>query len=79
MGIKVLDCTLRDGAYVTNAFFGENCIKNIIKSLNDAKIEIIECGWLCNKEKLKGDVLFNKPEDLGKYQLKKKRRVCADV
>ena len=71
MGIKVLDCTLRDGAYVTNAFFGENCIKNIIKSLNDAKIEIIECGWLCNKEKLKGDVLFNKPEDLGKYQLKK--------
>lgn len=71
MGIKVLDCTLRDGAYVTNAFFGENCIKNIIKNLNDAKIEIIECGWLCNKEKLKGDVLFNKPEDLGKYQLKK--------
>ena len=32
--IKVLDCTLRDGAYVVNGNFGEERINGIIETLN---------------------------------------------
>lgn len=44
--IRVLDCTLRDGGYINNWRFGEQTIRNIIKSLVEAKIDIIECGFL---------------------------------
>tara|TARA_R110001592_G_scaffold105399_3_gene296392 strand:- start:10001 stop:11011 length:1011 start_codon:yes stop_codon:yes gene_type:complete len=43
--IKVLDCTLRDGGYVNKWEFGNNTF-DIIKSLYDSDIEIIECGFL---------------------------------
>lgn len=46
MGIKVLDCTLRDGAYVVNGNFGEERINGIIEILNSAGVDIIELGWL---------------------------------
>ena len=47
--IKLLDCTLRDGGYCNNWEFGhQNAIK-IVKSLTDAGIDIIECGFLTNK------------------------------
>ncbi len=69
MGIRVLDCTLRDGAYVTEGSFGENCIKNIIKNLNQANIDIIECGWLSKKKHNNGNVFFNTPYDIEKYKL----------
>lgn len=49
--IKILDCTLRDGGYVNNFEFGKNRIKNIIKSLEESNIDIIECGFLSNKGK----------------------------
>ena len=45
MNIKILDCTLRDGAYVVDAKFGEQRIFDIITTLENAKIDIIECGW----------------------------------
>ena len=43
--IKVLDCTLRDGGYVNNWEFGSLGF-DIVKSLYDSNIEIIECGFL---------------------------------
>ena len=46
MGIKVLDCTLRDGAYVVNGNFGEERINGIIEILNSAVVDIIEVVWL---------------------------------
>ena len=39
--IKVLDCTLRDGAYIVESKFGIPAIKGIIKKLQDAKIDKI--------------------------------------
>ena len=42
--IEVLDCTLRDGAYINKSEFGTNTIRGILKRLADAKIDIIECG-----------------------------------
>ena len=68
MGIRVLDCTLRDGAYVTEGSFGENCIKNVIKNLNQANIDIIECGWLSKKKHNNGNVFFNTPYNIEKYK-----------
>lgn len=47
--IQVLDCTLRDGGYCNNWKFGFENIRKIIKSLMDADIEIIECGFITDK------------------------------
>ena len=47
--IKVLDCTLRDGGYVNNWDFGVKNIAKMIDKLSEAKIDIVECGFLTNK------------------------------
>lgn len=47
--ISILDCTLRDGGYVNNWNFGEETIRAITSKLAEAKIEIIECGFLTQK------------------------------
>jgi 4-hydroxy 2-oxovalerate aldolase len=44
--IKLLDCTLRDGGFVNNWNFGEDCITNIVERLELAGIDIIEVGYL---------------------------------
>ena len=44
--IRVLDCTLRDGGYINKANFGEKNIRALIKYLNEANIEVIECGYM---------------------------------
>ena len=45
--IQLLDCTLRDGAYINGADFGKETITGIIKRLQNAKVEIIECAVIC--------------------------------
>ncbi|MCR5627039.1 MAG: homocitrate synthase [Lachnospiraceae bacterium] len=47
--IQILDCTLRDGGHIVDGNFGEQTIKNVIKKLIDAKIDIIEIGFLWEK------------------------------
>lgn len=44
--IKILDCTLRDGGYINEWNFGNSNIKKIIRSLEDANIDIVECGFI---------------------------------
>ncbi len=46
MQIELMDCTLRDGGYINNWNFKNKNILKIIKELNTAKIENIECGYL---------------------------------
>lgn len=65
--IKLLDCTLRDGAYIVDSMFGDSTIKGIISKLQNAGVEIIECGWLKNFEHENGSSFFHVPSDLGKY------------
>jgi 4-hydroxy 2-oxovalerate aldolase len=48
--LYVLDCTLRDGGYINNWKFGKENIHKIISKLIDANIDIIECGYLTNKQ-----------------------------
>ena len=70
--LKLLDCTLRDGAYIVNADFGEPAIKGIIRKLQDANIDIIECGWLKDKEHEKGHTFYHVPSDVVQYITKRK-------
>ncbi len=69
--IQLLDCTLRDGAYIVDSMFGEPAIKGIIKKLEEANIDIIECGWLKNKKHERGSTFFHVPDDIKKYFGKK--------
>lgn len=47
--IKLLDCTLRDGGYITNWYFGRNNILRIVNDLTKANLDFIEVGYL-NKD-----------------------------
>lgn len=72
--IELLDCTLRDGAYIVNAKFGVPAIKGIIKKLQNANVDIIECGWLKNAAHEEGTSFFHMPADLEPYVLKRSDR-----
>lgn len=69
--IKLLDCTLRDGAYIVDADFGSSAMKGIIKKMQDAHVDIIECGWLKNAPHKEGTSFFHVPADLEKYLIEK--------
>lgn len=73
--VQLLDCTLRDGAYIVDARFGVPAIKGIIKRLQDANVDIIECGWLKNTSHEQGTSFFHVPNDLKSYYLKKREDV----
>lgn len=70
--VILLDCTLRDGAYINNSEFGEPALKGIIKHLQDAHVEIIECGWLKDTPHKEGSSYFHLPKDAEPYILEKK-------
>jgi 4-hydroxy 2-oxovalerate aldolase len=67
MSIKILDCTLRDGAYVTNSEFGESSIRGIITQMQKAHADIIECGWLKDSECHSGSSFYHVPADVEPY------------
>lgn len=46
--VKLLDCTLRDGGYCNKWQFGKKGILEILNALYQAKVEIIECGFITN-------------------------------
>lgn len=48
MRVKILDCSLRDGAHINGGNFGKDKIEQIIFGLNEAKIDFIELGFLQN-------------------------------
>ncbi len=80
MAIKVLDCTLRDGAYITNSFFGDAALRGIMHQLQKADIDIIECGWLKDKEYVSGTSFFHIPSDIENYLNKNKNiTYCAMI
>ena len=53
--IRILDCTLRDGGYVNNWKFGFENIKDTVKRLIQAGIDIIEVGYLSSKGDFSAD------------------------
>lgn len=73
--IQMLDCTLRDGAYIVDSMFGDSAIKGIINKLQEAGVDIIECGWLKDKGHVPGSSFFHAPEDLRPYIIDRKPNV----
>lgn len=73
--IELLDCTLRDGAYIVNADFGTPAVKGIIQKLQDANIDLIECGWLKDAIHKNGTSYFHIPSDLEPYLPSKNGRI----
>lgn len=65
--ISLLDCTLRDGAYITDGRFGAPAMSGIIKKMKEAKIDIVECGWLKNKPYEKDTTFYHMPADAAPY------------
>ncbi len=65
--IQLLDCTLRDGAYIVDAKFGTPAIKGIIKRMQDANVDVIECGWLKDSPHKVGTSFFHVPSDVEQY------------
>jgi 4-hydroxy 2-oxovalerate aldolase len=58
--VKILDCTLRDGGRIFNCEFNDDEIKQISYKLTNAKIDIVEIGFLRDKSKVeyKGNSTF---------------------
>ena len=50
MNVKLLDCTLRDGGYVNNWQFGAETLLRVFKQLQHAGIDVIEVGYLRDRE-----------------------------
>ena len=78
MSVKVLDCTLRDGAYVVDGEFGDENIAVIKTTLDKANIDIIECGWLRDCKHKKDSVFYNIPEDMSGIIRKNKYSLMFD-
>lgn len=64
--IRVLDCTLRDGGYINDWNFGNKIAKNIITCLNEAKVDLIEVGFLKNCENNLDYTVYNSINELKK-------------
>ena len=73
MSIELLDCTLRDGAYVNDGIFGFETIKNIIKGMNNSKIDILECGWLMNSDFSINKTYLNQVSDIENFLEEEKK------
>ena len=65
--IELLDCTLRDGSYIVNGDFGADVIRGILRKLDAARMDIIECGWLKDAPHKDGSAYFHVPEDVRSY------------
>ena len=60
MNIKILDCTLRDGGYINSWAFSNKQINSILTALENAEVDIIECGYLNDKKgKVENSTLFD--------------------
>ena len=57
--IMLLDCTLRDGGYVNNWEFGKEIIGDLCEKLSEAKIEIIETGFLTDAPHTEDSSLYS--------------------
>ena len=65
--IAVLDCTLRDGGYIVDKYFGESVITGIVNGLVEAGVDYVEIGFLQNEGHADGKTIFLNSKDAQKY------------
>ena len=66
-GGMILDCSLRDGAYLIDKTFGVWAMSGIIKHLINANIDVIEIGFLENSNHINGKSVFKTPSEALSY------------
>lgn len=64
---NLLECTLRDGGYITGWNFGGQTIRDIIAGLSESNYDFIEVGYLNNKPYKEGSTQFNNIEQITEY------------
>lgn len=79
MDIQVLDCTLRDGGYINSWNFGERTIKGVIRCLEQAKIEIIECGFIRAEKYHLSSSVFSSMDQVSQIIYPKKKNVLYAI
>lgn len=65
--VKLLDCTLRDGAYLVDKEFGENNIRGIIEGLVKARIDSIEIGFFQNDGFGEGKTIYKNSAEASRF------------
>lgn len=64
---KLLDCTLRDGAYLIDKKFGDQVIHGIIRGLMQAKVDYIEIGFFQDDGFGEGKTVFQNSADAKRF------------
>ena len=64
---QLLDCTLRDGAYLIDKKFGDNTIHGIIRGLVQARMDYIEIGFLQDEGFGEGKTVFRDSADAARF------------
>lgn len=64
---QLLDCTLRDGAYLIDKEFGDTVIHGIISGLKKAKVEFIEVGFFQDDGFGNGKTVFLNSADAARF------------
>ncbi len=65
--VKLLDCTLRDGAYLIDKEFGNDNIAGIIDGLVNAKVDYIEIGFFQDDGFGDGKTVFKNSADARRF------------
>lgn len=64
---SLLDCTLRDGAYLVDKTFGETTIRGIVEGLVNTQIDFIEIGFFQDDEFGEGKTVFKNSKEAKKF------------
>ena len=64
---QLLDCTLRDGAYLIDKTFGNNTIRGIIRGLVQARMDYIEIGFFQDEGFGEGKTVFRNSADAARF------------
>lgn len=74
--ISILDCTLRDGGYITQWYFGYDNILKVAKGLYEANLDMIEIGYLNKDADNKNKSIFKTIKDASAVIPSKENKSC---
>lgn len=77
--VCLLDCTLRDGAYLVDKQFGDNTINGIVRGLINSKVDFVEIGFFQNDGFGDGKTVYRNSKDAKKYVPAKKGNTLFTV
>lgn len=64
---NLLECTLRDGGYITNWNFKDSMIKDTVEKLINANFDFVEVGYLNHKPYAVDSTQFSTIEQIGDF------------